>query len=195
MTLKRIVVGGEGGQGVQTVAEVLAEGAYASGLEASYMPNFGVEQRGGVSFAFVQIGDEPIIAPKFKGADLAVALSDRAFERLAPYLTPSTLVVVEASAQRNPSSSPHASGGVVLVPAAKIAQAEFEPRAFNIIMLGVLAGLVNMVDEEALKTALERRMGYRFAARPQLRDLYHRALRRGKEMALSLQEGDAGGTV
>lgn len=179
---------------MQTVAEVLAEGAYASGLEASYMPNFGVEQRGGVSFAFVQIGDEPVIAPKFKEADVAVALSDRALERLAPYLAASTLMVVEASAQRNPSP-PASPGRMVLVPAAKIAQAEFEPRTFNIIMLGVLVGLLNMVDEEALKTALERRMGYRFAVRPELRDLYHRALRRGKEMALSLQEGDAGGTV
>ena len=44
----KIVLAGEGGQGVQIIANMLAESAYAEGKEAAYIPNFGVEQRGGI---------------------------------------------------------------------------------------------------------------------------------------------------
>ncbi|MDO4542586.1 MAG: 2-oxoacid:acceptor oxidoreductase family protein, partial [Bacillota bacterium] len=62
--LKRIMLAGEGGQGVQSVAAILSEASYAAGREVMYIPNFGVEQRGGVSIAFMQISDEVIGSPK-----------------------------------------------------------------------------------------------------------------------------------
>lgn len=62
----KIVLAGEGGQGVQSVAQILTDAAALEGKEILYIPNFGVEQRGGVSIAYVQIGDERIGAPKFK---------------------------------------------------------------------------------------------------------------------------------
>ena len=71
----RIVIGGEGGQGVQAAADILAQAAFEEGKEALYIPNFGIEQRGGVSLTFVQIGTEPVGSPKFQIAYLIVALS------------------------------------------------------------------------------------------------------------------------
>ena len=47
----KIAAAGEGGQGVQALAETLALAAYRAGLNALYIPNFGIEQRGGVSLA------------------------------------------------------------------------------------------------------------------------------------------------
>ena len=41
----KVVVAGEGGQGVQALAESLALAAFREGLEALYIPNFGIEQR------------------------------------------------------------------------------------------------------------------------------------------------------
>ena len=71
--LIRIALAGEGGQGVQAVAEILAEAAYHEGKQAIYIPNFGLEQRGGVSLAFVQVSDQRIGAPKFNKGDVVVA--------------------------------------------------------------------------------------------------------------------------
>lgn len=48
----KIALAGEGGQGVQSVAGIMVEAANDSGREALYIPNFGVEQRGGVSVAY-----------------------------------------------------------------------------------------------------------------------------------------------
>lgn len=93
----KIALAGEGGQGVQTIAMLLAEAAYQNGRQAIYIPNFGVEQRGGVSIAYVQISDEPIGAPRFKEGDVVVALSDRAIERVQIHVGENTVLVYDNS--------------------------------------------------------------------------------------------------
>lgn len=95
--LYKIALAGEGGQGVQSVANILAEAAIDNGQEAIYIPNFGVEQRGGVSIAYVQIDDKFIGSPKFKIADIVVALSDRAIERTKRYVGPETVFIYDSS--------------------------------------------------------------------------------------------------
>ena len=52
----KILIAGEGGQGVQTISKVLTETAYHKGLEISFVPNYGVEQRGGVSLGYIKFG-------------------------------------------------------------------------------------------------------------------------------------------
>ena len=81
MALIRIALAGEGGQGVQSIAEIMAEAAYENNQQALYIPNFGLEQRGGVSIAFIQFSEARIGAPKFQKADVVVALSARAVAR------------------------------------------------------------------------------------------------------------------
>lgn len=98
----KIALAGEGGQGVQLVAELLAEAAHQEGKEAIYIPNFGVEQRGGVSIAYVQISDEHIGAPRFKEGDIVVALSDRAITRVQPHVGNSTVFVYDNSELNTP---------------------------------------------------------------------------------------------
>ncbi|MGI6358818.1 MAG: 2-oxoacid:acceptor oxidoreductase family protein [Bacillota bacterium] len=108
--LWRIALAGEGGQGVQVVGEVLAEAAYMDGKESIYIPNFGVEQRGGVSIAFVQISDRPIGSPKFAQADILVPLSQRAIDRTKRYIHPQTLYIYECSALEVPHLNEQAIG-------------------------------------------------------------------------------------
>lgn len=95
--LRRVLVAGEGGQGVQVVGEILAAAAYRAGLESLYIPNFGVEQRGGASVAYVQFSDAPIGAPKFQHADIMAVLSRRAFERTSMHQGPDTTVIYDSS--------------------------------------------------------------------------------------------------
>ena len=93
----RIALAGEGGQGVQAIAEILAEAANQEGKQALYIPNFGVEQRGGVSIAYVQISDGPIGAPKFHKADILIPLSPRAIRRTKMHAGPDTVYIYDNS--------------------------------------------------------------------------------------------------
>lgn len=95
--LIKIAIAGEGGQGVQSIGDILAEAGNEEGKEALYIPNFGIEQRGGVSLAFVQISEEQIGSPKFQSADIVIALSERAVARTLQYVTKDTLFVYDSS--------------------------------------------------------------------------------------------------
>ena len=192
MALVRIALAGEGGQGVQSVAEILAEAAYDEGKQTIYIPNFGLEQRGGVSIAFIQASDERIGAPKFNKADVVIALSERAVSRTATYSDSNTLYVYDSGFKVDEEDYPREYKQIIGLPALETANKELHPRVFNIIIMGAVIGLTNMVSFESAKNALENKLGHKFEKNPELRDLNFRALEMGKQMAeRSLQEGGA----
>jgi 2-oxoglutarate ferredoxin oxidoreductase subunit gamma len=212
MKITRIALAGEGGQGVQAIGEILAEAAYISGKEAVYIPNFGVEQRGGVSIAFVQIGERKIGSPKFKQADIIVALSQRAAERTRTYLTSDTLFIYDSSAIKPPevgdstigiqhwdtvapeafadqvgtrpgkSMKPPATSRAVGIPAARVSKEELTPRVFNVVILGAIIAASRVLPAEMVKKAMETKFKEKFVDKPELADLNYRAFAIGEEL-------------
>lgn len=178
----KIALAGEGGQGVQSVAEMITEAAYEEGKEALYIPNFGVEQRGGVSVAYVQISDEPIGAPKFKTGDIVIALSDRAVYRTKMYVGPETTFVYDADIQGVEDALPDNAARVLAIPAIRVAKEELHPRVFNVVIMGAVIEATRVVSVEKIKEALEAKLGYKFEQDPSLRELNYRALERGMEL-------------
>jgi len=183
MSLIRIALAGEGGQGVQSVAEIIAEAAYNEGKQTIYIPNFGLEQRGGVSIAFIQVSDHRIGAPKFNKADVVIALSERAVERTAIYSDQNTLFVYDNGFAVNPDDLPKEYKKIIAIPAIETANEELHPRVFNIIIMGAVIGLTNVVKFEGAKDALEHKLGYKFEKNPDLRELNFKAMEIGKKLA------------
>lgn len=177
--LTRIVLAGEGGQGVQSVAEILAEAANEEGRQALYIPNFGVEQRGGVSVAYVQISDGPIGSPKFQTGDIVVALSDRAVHRTKKYVGPETTFVYDSGIKDVDGELPKNARRVLGIPAIDVAKKEFHPRVFNVIIMGAVLGATGVLPLERAKEAIEKKLGYKFEKQPQLREMNYRAVERG----------------
>jgi len=84
MTTK-ILIAGDGGQGVQTIAEIIGQAVFQNGKFVSIIPNYGLEQRGGVSLSYLKISDEKIVYPKFQTPDVLVLLSEQANSRTEAY--------------------------------------------------------------------------------------------------------------
>ena len=183
MSLLRIALAGEGGQGVQSVAEILAEAAYNSDQQAIYIPNFGLEQRGGVSIAFLQFSDQRIGAPRFNKADIVIALSNRAISRTAIYSDDNTLFVYDASITAPPEDFPKQSKQLLPLPALDISNQRLHPRVFNIVIMGAVIGLTHAVSFDAAKDALEHKLKAKFEASPDLRLLNFKAMEIGTELA------------
>lgn len=213
----KILIAGEGGQGVQSIGELLAEAAFQAGKEALYIPNFGVEQRGGVSIAFVQIADGAIGAPKFQKADLLAVLSKRSAERTKGYLRPGSIYLYDQSALQapviddrtvgiqgyetvapegfakmvgagtGPSPEPPAGDGVrvVGIPAAQVAKAELTNRVLNIIVLGAIVKLIQVLSPAQLEAAIENKFGEKFRQDPELKTLNFQALAKGMELVIT----------
>ncbi|MGI6630698.1 MAG: 2-oxoacid:acceptor oxidoreductase family protein [Bacillota bacterium] len=180
--LTKIAIAGEGGQGVQSIANIIAEAAYAAGKQALYIPNFGVEQRGGVSIAFVQISDESIGSPKFSKGDIVAALSDRAVQRMQQYIDENTIFVYDSAIKGVESGLPQKAKRILAIPAIQIAQEEYHPRVFNVIVMGAVIGATKVVNLEDIKEALEKKLAYKFEQYPELRELNYKALERGVEL-------------
>ncbi len=192
MSLVKIALAGEGGQGVQSVAEIIAEAAYNEKKQTIYIPNFGLEQRGGVSIAFIQVSDERIGAPKFNKADVVVALSARAIGRTNIYSDENTLFVYDQGFKVNEDEFPKEAKKIIGIPAIDKANQELHPRVFNVIIMGAVIGLTNVVSFEAAKDALENKLGHKFEKNPNLRELNYKALEIGLQLAEeSLKEGVA----
>jgi 2-oxoglutarate ferredoxin oxidoreductase subunit gamma len=148
MSLIRIALAGEGGQGVQSVAEILTEAAYNENQQTIYIPNFGLEQRGGVSIAFIQFSDKRIGAPKFNKADAVIALSGRAIGRTAGYSDQNTLFVYDSGFDFDKEELPKEAKKIIALPAVDTANRVLHPKVFNIIIMGAVIGLTKVVSFE-----------------------------------------------
>ncbi|MBU4532971.1 MAG: 2-oxoacid:acceptor oxidoreductase family protein [Eubacteriales bacterium] len=190
--LAKIMIAGEGGQGIQAVAEILAEAAYEEGKHVLYIPNFGVEQRGGVSVAFLQIGDEPIGSPKFEIADIIVALSERAVGRTRQYVGAPTVFVYDTMVATGKVELPTGAAKVLAIPGVETAKKELHPRVFNVMIMGAVIEATKVVSPENAKKAIEKRLGYKFEQDPKLRELNYRAIERGMELVGEVLRGGQG---
>lgn len=77
----KILLSGDGGQGIQLLSDIICRAVIEQGLYATSIPNYGLEQRGGVSLSFVQVGIKEIIYPKFTKPDILLIMSEQARER------------------------------------------------------------------------------------------------------------------
>lgn len=184
MARSRIALGGEGGQGVQAIAKILVEAAYLENKNVIYIPNFGIEQRGGVSIAFSQISDDPIGEAKFAKGDIVIMLSDRALERCAQYVDPDKSIVIYDTSVCETKPTFKAKD-IIGIPATKMALEDLSPRVFNMIILGVIVKATGIIQVDSCKKAIEDAFGSKFKAKPELRELNFKALEEGMNLIKS----------
>lgn len=179
----RIIVCGEGGQGVLSIAKIIATVAWRQGKKATYMPYFTTEKQGGVSIGFAQIGDTPIPFPKFDQADMAVALSQRALERLRPYLKKDTIIIANSYLVRDLNSV--AAWKPKAVDAMAVARDRLKkPRTFNMVIMGAMLRYLPGLTQEGFAGALEKTFKDKYVRDPELKALNEQAFKAGFESAV-----------
>ena len=181
----KILLAGEGGQGIQTVAKVLTEAAQLSGQKTSYIPSFGVEQRGGVSLAYIQIAEENIPYPRFEKADIIVAFCNRAIESIKNYLTAETLFIYDNSAILDSALEPikPTVKKYLGLPAQKVAKEKYSTKILNMVFLGALAQQIKEIDFAKVEEAMLQTLADKIAKTPEIKDMNLNALREGKSLA------------
>lgn len=76
--MKKIIVSGEGGQGVRVISLTLAELLTKLGFEVSLLYDYDAAVRGGLSLAHLVYDKKPIDNPVIDEADILLKLSDKA---------------------------------------------------------------------------------------------------------------------
>lgn len=177
----RIIISGEGGQGVLSIAKIMAYAAWTQGKHSLYVPYFSTEKRGGVSMAFAQFSDKPVPFPKFRKADLWVALSQRAIDRMYDYLDDDTVVIVNSFLVKDTSRidkwKPHK------IDATTIAKEELKkPRTFNMIIMGAMLKFTPDLTKDGFGKALEKTFHKKYEKDPELKTLNEKAFGIGYDL-------------
>jgi indolepyruvate ferredoxin oxidoreductase, beta subunit len=148
-----IILAGVGGQGVLSLAAILAKAAMADGLQVRQSEVHGMAQRGGAVLAHLRMADGHIAGDLVPsgGADMILAMEPLESLRYLSYLKPEGIVVTAAESFVNIPDYPelekvHAAVRALprsmLVEAAAIAKAAGSARATNMALAGAASLLV-----------------------------------------------------
>jgi 2-oxoisovalerate ferredoxin oxidoreductase beta subunit len=177
-----IKVAGAGGDGAQTAALLIAKAAINEGFDASHIPSYGPESRGGTSYADVHVARDEVLSPAAPAPHILVAFNAPSLDAFASAVRPGGLVIYDPSVISHP---PAVQPGVRIhaVPCAAIARQLGSVVSKNIVALGALQEAAQLLAEEAILTALRRSLKSRCALIPVNEEAFRRGVRAVREAA------------
>jgi len=145
---REIRIAGFGGQGVVLSGQILGQAACIHDKEfATLTQNYGPEARGGYCTAEVVVSDEPIGYPYVVNPEVLVILSQEAYTKYGKDAPAETLIIIDPDMVKPES---HHGSKLLSIPATQMARDMGRVVVANVIMLGFLAAVSNLVSAEAL---------------------------------------------
>ena len=153
MDRKEVRIAGFGGQGVVLSGSILGKAASIYGKKfATLTQSYGPESRGGSCCAEVVISDEPIDYPYVISPQVQIILSREAYAKYGQNSPSEALVIIDSDLVNiEPTQNPRP----LSIPATRMAREERgRPVVANIIVLGFLAAISDVISSEALKNSI-----------------------------------------
>lgn len=155
MQKAELLLAGLGGQGIQLAGDILARSCILEGKNVSVLPSYGAEARGTLIRAEVVISEGTIIYPGVLEPDFFVAFSQEAYDSFLSTLEPETRVIYDP-ASVTPATGGPSEGRQHPVPAIQTATELGNAKAANMVMLGALAALSDLVSRTALEKIIAK---------------------------------------
>ena len=174
------VFSGSGGQGIMSAGIMLAQAAIDESKHATYLPEYGPEQRGGSAKCTVIIGEGEIISPLTKKCDNLICMNEIAYKKFAGDLKAGGLLVLNSSRIKNENLRDDVK--ILSVPVDDIALELGNVRTANIILIGALIGATNTVSKDVFIKSLEAKFKDK---KPGILELNLLALQKGIEFGVS----------
>jgi 2-oxoglutarate ferredoxin oxidoreductase subunit gamma len=173
-----IIISGFGGQGALFAGQLLSYGALEEGRHVTWIPSYGPEMRGGTANCTVIVSDEEIGSPLVRRPSAAIVLNPPSFERYEPLVQTNGVLLVNSSLIDIP---PRRSDVRRLdIPANDVAAELGAAQMANVILVGALVALTDVVKVETLDRVLDAHVSSRH--RDKL-EVNKQALRRGMVFA------------
>jgi 2-oxoisovalerate ferredoxin oxidoreductase beta subunit len=150
-----IKLAGAGGDGVQTAAMLLAKTAIAEGFDATHIPSYGPESRGGTTYADVHVAREEVLSPASPRPHMLIAFNAPSLAKFGPAVREGGIVVYDSSViSELPALAARVK--VVGVPATEIAVGLGKAVAKNMVLLGALVAVTDVLPEESVLATVAR---------------------------------------
>jgi 2-oxoglutarate ferredoxin oxidoreductase subunit gamma len=181
---REILLAGSGGQGVILAGKMLAQAAVAEGWNATYIPAYGAEVRGGTAHCHVKIGRRQIGSPIVEDATIVVAMNEPSYRVFCPLLRKGSTLVVNSSLV--PEVERHPGVKIISLELTKIAADMGSLRSANLLAFGLCVGLLGLENSVRLKGLLGENLGKK---NPSLLAVNERILERGVELGREASTG------
>jgi 2-oxoisovalerate ferredoxin oxidoreductase beta subunit len=150
---------GAGGDGAQTAAMIVARAAINEGFDATHIPSYGPESRGGTSYADVQIDEVEVLSPSAPHPHVLLAFNAPSLARFGPDVVDGGIVIYDSTVAPTPPALAHAR--VVPVPATAIANRLGRLMFKNVVALGALAAAARLFPAETFLTAIRQALHHK----------------------------------
>jgi 2-oxoglutarate ferredoxin oxidoreductase subunit gamma len=175
---------GFGGQGMAVIGVILGRAAAVyDGKQATMTQSYGPEARGGASSSQVIISEGRIFYPYVIESDVLVGMSQEGYDKHRTNLKKDGVLLYDEDLVTL-ASDEHAKRKYA-IPSTRLAEELGRKIVANIVMLGFLSGITEVVGEEALRKAISDTV-----PKPTIA-LNLKAFDKGREYAKMLLEGSA----
>ena len=181
---EKVLLAGFGGQGILAAGKILAESGVEAGLNASWMPSYGPEMRGGTCNCQVVVSDGKITSPIFTRPGFAIIMNQASLARFAAKLNRAKPVIInsglvslddlDSESRKNPDQA-----RVVEIDATGIAQRLGSVKCANMVILGAYVKHSGSMKLEMLKNSI----AHIFAGKGEAVQLNNKALEEGYALA------------
>jgi 2-oxoglutarate ferredoxin oxidoreductase subunit gamma len=150
----KILLAGSGGQGVLTMGNILGNAAMNDNYYVTYLPTYGAAVRGGTANCTVSISDEEIASPVASSPDFVVVLNKPSAQAFINRLESGGQMIYNSDLI---DTMPYR-GDIDLfpVPANTIAKKLGNEKAVNMVILGALVKLTNIVKKDTVYDGIEK---------------------------------------
>ncbi|MCX6308757.1 MAG: 2-oxoacid:acceptor oxidoreductase family protein [Bacteroidia bacterium] len=151
---EEIIIAGFGGQGVLSMGKILAYAGMISGMEVSWMPAYGPEQRGGTANVTVILSKKSISSPILNTYDTAIILNQQSLDKFESRVKPGGILLYDPHGIKNPPKRTD-----IRIFKVKAMEATYEMnniKSYNMIVLGAYIKVQPIVTLEGILKGLKK---------------------------------------
>ena len=178
---KNFIIAGFGGQGVLLAGMVLANSFMLDDKNVTWYPCYGAEMRGGTVNCEIVVSDAEVSSVHKSDTDYALVLNQQSFDKFVLRVKPGGTIVANSTLVSE--SKPRNDIKYVYAPMGNIANDLGTNKVTNIVSLGVLSSVADIISKDALKLAIEKVLGEK---KKDLLPLNMKALELGSELLLNV---------
>ena len=155
MATTKLFFAGSGGQGVLTMGQMLTYAAMYADMNATWLPSYGPEMRGGTANCTVVISpDKPVSCPLIYEADDVVVMNLPSLIKFESLVKPGGNLFVNSSMIDQKATRDDIN--VFYVPANDIAMKLGNARTANVVMLGAMVNAAPVVPVQMIYKIMEK---------------------------------------
>lgn len=174
-----IKIGGFGGQGVMVIGQLLGYAACSEGKNATFLPRYGPEKRGGTANCSVIIADKEIGALMPERVDCLVALNQASLDKFIENVKEGGMVIINSALCKRPERTDINVYGIDAMEAAKELGSM---KVTNVVVIGAFVECSGILNPDDVSKALDVKLG----KKPEFIEVNRKALQVGMRNVVKL---------